>query len=608
MTANNIWQRPKTTRRYVHPPKAERMYTLWAEGKLIFGQIQQCFDWRSYKYLECSGLWLVHGADYRAFDFHDACNVMHPRGIPVHGLIHKTGQLQVELETFCDISRTPTCFLQLRLTNLGEEALVEPLGLLLRTGKEKHLAFATPDVYESYAPDVQVWKDAPATWRYVQKSPRTVLLDEDTFLLTQTDMPLEFCEAEGILRMKAVLQPGQTAVLHAAFGKGTPLPFDYGQERTACIAFWERELARLTDLPEAIRKDPEKLAMVENLTVHILQCFCYGVRKDYLLPRQGGMQRLVWPGENFVVLAALSRAGNFEEYIDGALSLYFDVLQAPSGEVRPYGEGWAGVTAYALYSFAHHALHRNVRSYFRYRDNALAAMEWIRKTRESTAQIPGCFPGLFPPMRGCDWDAEFQYWVGTDAANVTALSLFADAAERFQDERAPEIRALAQDYRQTLQTLLDARLQDAADSPTFRIPLRPDGNDKALIDGFYPYLGHGIFCAMGLLSKEDILRVKAYVDQEEMYQNGLYGHMPYEDGNLHIWYTSAPDYEWFMAWMRLGMYDKAQEILESQIRYSMTDEYYMLERYADNDPYYVPWSPNASANARTILMLMELNQ
>ena len=33
------WQRAKTTRRYIHPPKAERMYTLWADGKIIYGDI-----------------------------------------------------------------------------------------------------------------------------------------------------------------------------------------------------------------------------------------------------------------------------------------------------------------------------------------------------------------------------------------------------------------------------------------------------------------------------------------------------------------------------------------------------------------------------------------
>ena len=51
---------------------------------------------------------------------------------------------------------------------------------------------------------------------------------------------------------------------------------------------------------------------------------------------------------------------------------------------------------------------------------------------------------------------------------------------------------------------------------------------------------------------------------------------------------------------------RVAEIINSQIRYSMSDEYYMIERYADNDPYYTPWSPNFSANGRTISMLLDL--
>ena len=37
MFIDNMCQRPKTTKRYVHPPYSERMFTLWAEGKIIFG-------------------------------------------------------------------------------------------------------------------------------------------------------------------------------------------------------------------------------------------------------------------------------------------------------------------------------------------------------------------------------------------------------------------------------------------------------------------------------------------------------------------------------------------------------------------------------------------
>jgi hypothetical protein len=37
----------------------------------------------------------------------------------------------------------------------------------------------------------------------------------------------------------------------------------------------------------------------------------------------------------------------------------------------------------------------------------------------------------------------------------------------------------------------------------------------------------------------------------------------------------------------------------------MTSEYYMIERYHENDPYFCPWSPNASANGRLINMLLD---
>ena len=32
------WQKPKTTRMYLHPPMAERMFTMWREGKIVFGE------------------------------------------------------------------------------------------------------------------------------------------------------------------------------------------------------------------------------------------------------------------------------------------------------------------------------------------------------------------------------------------------------------------------------------------------------------------------------------------------------------------------------------------------------------------------------------------
>ena len=69
------WERPKTTRRYLHPPCSERMFTLWAEGKLIFGEvIDNREGWEYYKTLESCGVWLLR--DGQQFDFKKVKNVI----------------------------------------------------------------------------------------------------------------------------------------------------------------------------------------------------------------------------------------------------------------------------------------------------------------------------------------------------------------------------------------------------------------------------------------------------------------------------------------------------------------------------------------------------
>ncbi|MBE6883544.1 MAG: hypothetical protein E7487_02945 [Ruminococcaceae bacterium] len=606
MENTSAWLRPRTTRRYIHPPKAERMYTIWAEGKILFGEVVKNIDWRSFKTLECSGLWLLHGEDDQQLDFHNAKNTIPENGTPIHGLSHSVDAIGIDIETFCDIDRKPTCFIRITFTNNGTEAVQHPFSLLLRSGKEKLLAFASPDVYASYAPDVNVWKEAPATWYRPEKQDSMVVVDENTFLIADSALPLTWDEKAGALRFDVSLAAGETAVLTLSLGKGDILPFDYDQEKQRTITFWERELSRLTKLPEAIKNDPALLKMVQNLTVHLLQCCCYQVGSDYLLSRQGGLQRLIWPWEAISALEALSRIGDFSDYIEPVLSMYFEMLQAPDGEIRPAGEGWACITASVLYSFALYCRECNTRFYYRYRKHAMAAFDWIKRTRATSVTANGCFAGLFPPMRGCDWGQEFQAWMSTDIINVDCLAMFSSVADQFGDPRAEEIRAEYLDYHGTMCKLMEKFEKEAEGTDQLRVPLCPDGNDAQLLKEFYPYFNFGKFSAARVVKDEDVERMLNFTKAKGIYcDKGLYGHMPYEDGNLHIWYTSIPDYYWFLTWMRLGNRERAEEIINAQINYSMTDEYYMLERYADNDPYYVPWSPNSSANGRTIIMLID---
>ncbi|HRJ72369.1 MAG TPA: hypothetical protein PLS03_09085, partial [Terrimicrobiaceae bacterium] len=71
----------------------------------------------------------------------------------------------------------------------------------------------------------------------------------------------------------------------------------------------------------------------------------------------------------------------------------------------------------------------------------------------------------------------------------------------------------------------------------------------------------------------------------------------------HSWYTTLSEHPWFFAWLKNGHYDKAEETFLALTRYAMSSEYQMAERYADNDPAFAPWQPNASANGRFVAMM-----
>ena len=78
-----------------------------------------------------------------------------------------------------------------------------------------------------------------------------------------------------------------------------------------------------------------------------------------------------------------------------------------------------------------------------------------------------------------------------------------------------------------------------------------------------------------------------------------------ENGKCLIWYVCTHEYYWFSYYLRHERYDRCCEILNTVFRFAMTDEYYMFERYHQRNIWFAPWSPNASANGRLILMLLD---
>ncbi len=105
------------------------------------------------------------------------------------------------------------------------------------------------------------------------------------------------------------------------------------------------------------------------------------------------------------------------------------------------------------------------------------------------------------------------------------------------------------------------------------------------------------------MKKEDVPRVVKWLEGEGLCENGLYAKMMMH--NPHLWYTTPSEYYWLSSFMMTKNYEKAKETLDAILNYTVSTEYYTVERYKDDDPYFGPWSPNASGNARIIDMLCE---
>jgi hypothetical protein len=81
------------------------MFTLWAEGKIVFGENDRCVDHTSYKDLDCVVVVPTHTKYARLFDFHNAENRITDSGAPIHALKHGFGGFDVDIESFCNIDR-----------------------------------------------------------------------------------------------------------------------------------------------------------------------------------------------------------------------------------------------------------------------------------------------------------------------------------------------------------------------------------------------------------------------------------------------------------------------------------------------------------------------
>lgn len=598
------WLRAKTTRRYIHGPKAERMFTIWAEGKIVFGEVEGGFDPSAYwRDVFSSLIWFVHGKENEQFDFKKCVNVVREDGIPVQGLKHSFSGIDVNIEAISNICRKPTCFIKVTLTNTTENTLSDTFGFLLKSGPENKLVFGSPDVYKSYNPDIKELDEFSNTWENVNG----VLKDSEKFVNVNSELDFVFDTEKGIAKFDFELNAGQSKEILLSFGKGEAFAFDYNEEKEKTIAFWQGELAKITNLPANIVNDTEKYNLIKTLTVQILQSFSYFVNGEDLVLRQGGLQRRIWQGEAVYALKALSILGDFGEYVEPVLSFYFDVLQNEEGEIIPQGEPWANITSSSLASLLDYCC-VNPAYYEKRKENAYKAFKWIKNTRTKGGEVEGEVKGLFPALRGTDSGMVFQNWGFTDTKNLVALKTYKEFAKEYDKENYAEIAAEYDDYIFFAKKYFK-EYADSIEGDEMRLPLTPLGNPEHLLEKFtFEGLTFGLINIVSD-SEEDLERVINFYSRRGRYADphGIYSIRlnTFDGSEPHVWYTSCNEYSMYWFYMRHGKREEALKQIESKLKFCITDEKYMIERYRDDDEYYAPWSPNVSANGRLIEMLID---
>ncbi len=599
-------ERIKTTRRYLHPPFSERMFTLWAEGKIIFGEhdveleSSRIMEHRVYDQQVSCGIWPLYGEDLNRFDYENVKNTVSEDGTPIHGVILNGGDMELTLECFCNTERKSTLFGAVTVRNIGSSHLQDKLTLLLRTALEADIVYGMSDAYIHHDPDPEQWKKITPCWY------KNGEIYTDNTRQLQISIETEWNRSVGGAVVPVDLAPGASVSFTFKLDMGEVSEYDYQLEKEKTVAFWQKELSRISRLPAAVARDPEMLKTVRHMTAQLLQMVCY-TRLGWVIPRQGGMQRVIWPTEALSMIEGLCRIGDFEDYIEPIFHTYFDYMQMPSGEIGPLGIYWGSMTAAVLYSFAQYcSFTRNKAFFSKYSQKAYAAFRFIKELRRSVVDTDELAGGLFPILRGIDWSQQFQCWTSTDVFNVLALDALADVYKAYSAPVAVEIRHEHAEYLADMKRHFKKYYDAQAGLSTLRIPLMPKGDDTALVADFYPLLYQGRFVYCGVIDNEaDTVRVYNQMVETGVTIEGLglYGHIPYRNGNNNVWYLSFPDYYWFEIWMQYGKLEKAKEILDAQFRYAMTAEYYFAERMDTSDPYYVPWSPNASATGRALIML-----
>ena len=634
-TIENPWGKVFTSKRYIHPPFAETIVTMWPSSMVMFGEIKSSWSvlHRETKYAKfwaepiepSTGViftvktdgckWFRgrkhewNGSDvpdhYRNHGFMPVKETTYKTrkdGVPIHSFKKEMDAVVFHEEAFCDFERVPTAYIKVTVENgYGVEQSIE-LGAFVRSGGEFMLTGGEePDGYCKTEPQKERWLDLEPFERQGR------YLTNGIYRLYFEDGKEVKFGGEADLIYPMILRPYEKKTFYFALTRNEKEPNRYAVARKEAEELWEKELSKAQNIPDRKGVAP----LFYNLLAQQLQMFCYAKGEDKTLVRQGCLQRYTWP-ESTYVLQSLAKIGGFSDYLDKALNTYFNRTQIKEGEragcIFEETVPWNSRTASALESFAAAAL-SDRRLYEKYIEDAMLSLRHIENERAKTKDGMHGVSGLVPA--GINTDAhheDAQEWGFADAPNLFGYKAMLDMAKALNSKYLAEIQTAYNDYLSVARNLFSEIAKKQEGSGKLYVPRDPkndplqEGHGGDFFGYSIPYhlLAAGV---AGFGTKEGELVMKTYTENGQSKNGLIYPVYRSTTGTGRAWYTSCGEFMAFSYYQESGNKKKQKELLEGQLKYNVTNEYYQAERYDDHNAYIAPWLPNASANGRLLLML-----
>ena len=635
------WETPKTSRAYLHPSGSRRLISVYPDMKITdldLGDHGRHYDQPGF------GVHLIFGSDPGDCDMEKTVWDKPSGGIPVYVLNNADPEngcalrmtafsVDPEQDGAPEADHYPLTYCELTVKNVGSWSVTGTAGLLPRYNEKDHYLTGLHDTgYEFYNPNVGQWylswqnrfsplPDSPA----IDGTPCAAssetgygwmaILERDggTVRWISRDERKNRFKAHDYYRFDYALPPGGTAVIRFVMRRDRPgsVP-SYSDAQRTCNAYWKGIQSKVRVLPDTEGLDD---LFRHNVTVSLQMLQRYERCKDprAIYVRQGDVGRFIWIWEAVHLLTMLDRVG-LSDYVTDAYRMWIRNWQR-TGEDDPergllddpYVK-WDNAEGAALWGMGVHLLTRDDPALFgEFREPMLLLLGYIEHRRDPSRAAEGEVKGLFTSGRASDWGEIGQHWTYTDAVNVYGIGFMADAFERFGDPETEKVRAVYEDYRSAVLSVMNRFAEEHRGEKSYNMPhilgtpfeksynhcFSTDGAPYLIKLGFMDPASElfeqmeNFYREIGMLDDEHGLSSR--MTNDDCGSPGLYG---------NVYYTGVSEICWIEAWKKRGETEKAEAYLRGTLKYNITPEYIVSERYCSVDPWFTPWQPNGSGAGR----------